>query len=94
MCRFLLGDVDACIALLASCGRLPEAAFFARTYAPSLMAAVVKAWQADLAGVNPKAAEGLANPEEYPNLFPDLAEALAAEALLARRRAAPLPSTR
>ncbi len=54
---------DACIDLLISCGRLPEAAFFARTYAPSRMTEVVKLWQGDLAKINPKAAESLANPD-------------------------------
>ena len=33
---------------------------------------MVQLWQKDLARVNPKAAESLANPEEYPNLFPNL----------------------
>ncbi len=33
---------------------------------------VVRLWQKDLAKINPKAAESLANPEEYPNLFPNL----------------------
>ena len=32
---FLLGDVDACIDLLCTTNRVPEAAFMARTYAPS-----------------------------------------------------------
>ena len=52
--------------------RLPEAAFFCRTYAPSLMPEVVTQWRADLAQQNPKAAESLADPAEYPNLFPNL----------------------
>jgi hypothetical protein len=63
VCHFLLGRLDACVDLLVGCGRLPEAAFFARTYAPSRVAEVVKLWQADLAKINPKAAESLANPE-------------------------------
>jgi hypothetical protein len=37
ICHFLLGRLDECVDLLVSCGRLPEAAFFARTYAPSRM---------------------------------------------------------
>ena len=112
ICHFLLGRLDACVDLLVGCGRLPEAAFFARTYAPSRMTEVlrgcardarelgcsgsldnpavaprssrgsaavhsppslpacschdkqiVKTWQGDLAKINPKAAESLANPE-------------------------------
>eukprot|EP00887_Chlorella_sp_A99_P008053 scaffold12.g8053.t1 len=94
ICRFLLNDLDACVALLVACGRLPEAAFFARTYCPSKVAEVVKLWQTDLAKINPKAAESLANPTEYPNLFPGIEEALRAEALLAAARARPAPSLR
>lgn len=37
---FLLGKVDACIDLLVASGRVPEAAFFARTYKPSRMSEV------------------------------------------------------
>ncbi len=33
-------------------------------------------WKKDLEKINPKAAESLADPEEYPNLFPDLDLAL------------------
>lgn len=55
---------------------------------------MVKLWQADLAKVNPKAAESLANPEEYPNLFPSLKEALQAEAYLEAQRAVPIPALR
>ena len=87
LCRFLLADVDGCIELLISCGRLPEAAFFARTYKPSRMSEIVTAWQEDLKMINPKAAESLANPEDYPNLFPDYQDALRAEKLLGEERA-------
>ena len=68
--RYMLGDRHGCVDLLIACGRLPEAAFFARTYCPSRVTEVVKLWQSDLMLINPKAAESLANPEEYPNLFP------------------------
>jgi len=36
--------------------------------------------------INQKAAESLADPEEYPNLFPDWEAALAAEAELREQR--------
>ncbi|KAL4457362.1 hypothetical protein ABPG75_012227 [Micractinium tetrahymenae] len=94
VCQFLLGRLDECIDLLVGCGRLPEAAFFARTYAPSRMTEVVKLWQGDLAKVNPKAAESLANPEEYPNLFPGIEDALKAEAWLRQKAAHPQPAAR
>jgi coatomer subunit beta' len=93
VCHFLLGRLDACVDLLVGCGRLPEAAFFARTYAPSRVAEVVKLWQADLAKINPKAAESLANPEEYPNLFPGIEEALRAEQYLRAQAAHPRPAS-
>ncbi|MCG8341017.1 MAG: hypothetical protein MI674_07155 [Cytophagales bacterium] len=54
MAHFLLGDLDECIQLLLESGRMPEAAFFARTYAPSKMSDVVSLWQDDLKKINPK----------------------------------------
>jgi Coatomer WD associated region len=79
LARFLLQDVDACVELLIASGRLPEAAFFARTYRPSRVPELVKLWQNNLKTVSAKAAESLASPEEYPNLFPDWEAALAVE---------------
>ena len=35
MANFLLGRLEECLEILTSTGRLPEAAFFARTYLPS-----------------------------------------------------------
>ncbi len=35
MSNFLLGKLEDCLEILVSTGRLPEAAFFARTYLPS-----------------------------------------------------------
>ena len=49
ICHFLLGRLDECVDLLMSCGRLPEAAFFARTYAPSRMTEVRRPAGAPLA---------------------------------------------
>lgn len=46
---------------------------FARTYLPSETSRVVKLWKQDLEKNNrPKVAESLADPENYPNLFPEL----------------------
>ncbi len=42
---------------------------------------VVGLWRADLRKVNPKAAESLADPSQYANLFPNMDSALQAEAL-------------
>ncbi len=40
---------------------------------------VVQLWRTDLAKINPKAAESLADPAQYANLFPDMDLALKAE---------------
>ena len=85
VCLFLLNKIDACIELLCETGRVPEAAFMARTYAPSKVSEVVALWKADLAKVNKKAAEALADPEEYKNLFPDFDLALRAEQEVRRK---------
>mmetsp|Transcript_1936 Transcript_1936/g.2994 ORF Transcript_1936/g.2994 Transcript_1936/m.2994 type:complete len:1036 (+) Transcript_1936:110-3217(+) len=84
----LLGQVDSCVDLLVSVGRLPEAALFCRAYAPSRMPPVVAAWKTDLQIQNAKAAEALADPSEYPNLFPDLETAIKAEAWVKKQSAA------
>jgi len=76
---FLLRNLEACLNLLCDTGRIPEAAFLARTYLPSHVSRIVKMWKQDLKSVNEKAAESLADPMEYENLFPDIALALVAE---------------
>jgi len=48
---FVLGDVSGCVDLLVASGRIPEAAFFARTYLPSRMSELVALWKTDLAKV-------------------------------------------
>lgn len=45
-------------------------------------------WKNDLAGLNSKAADALADPDEYPNLFPGLEDAVAAEPATAKTQAA------
>lgn len=40
LCQLLLGNLSACVDLLLASGRIPEAAFFARTYLPSRMTEV------------------------------------------------------
>ena len=49
-------------------------------------------WREDLSKTNKKAAESLADPMEYENLFPDLKEAVLAEKMLQRERAGLLPA--
>ncbi|KAM9500244.1 coatomer subunit beta' isoform 2-T2 [Clarias gariepinus] len=82
MTYFLQGKLDQCLELLIRTNRLPEAAFLARTYLPSQVSRVVKLWRESLSKVNQKAAESLADPTEYENLFPGLKEAFVAEQYL------------
>lgn len=79
MCHYLRRDIESCIDLLINTGRLPEAAFMARTYAPSQVSKVLDLWKNDLKKVNEKAAEALADPFQYPNLFPQFDAAIKAE---------------
>ncbi|XP_075717399.1 coatomer subunit beta' [Rhinoderma darwinii] len=82
---FLLGKIDTCLELLISTGRLPEAAFLARTYLPSQVSRVVKLWKESLSKINQKAADSLADPTEYENLFPGLKEAFVGEQYLKQK---------
>ncbi|KAL2911344.1 Coatomer subunit beta' [Polyrhizophydium stewartii] len=92
VCLHLLGQTEQCIDLLVATGRIAEAALFARTYAPSQVSRVVGLWKAALAKAGkPKAAEALADPAKYGNLFPDMDVAQLAEAAFQRRREHGLP---
>jgi len=67
---FQLGDKKSCVDLLVKTQRIPEAAIFARTYAPSLVPKVVETWREDLVSRNrPKLAARIASPSEQPNVF-------------------------
>ncbi|XP_042901558.1 coatomer subunit beta' [Parasteatoda tepidariorum] len=76
---FLLGKKEKALSMLVETGRLPEAAFFARTYLPSQVPKIVKLWKESLMKVNERASNALANPEDYENLFPGLDDAVKAE---------------
>ncbi|KAF7968238.1 hypothetical protein HWV62_31569 [Athelia sp. TMB] len=65
---FQLGDANACVDLLVKTKRAPEAALFARTYAPSNVPKAVNAWRDDLK-TRPKIAAGIAHPTENADLF-------------------------
>ncbi|KAH9325677.1 hypothetical protein KI387_005855, partial [Taxus chinensis] len=86
LCLFMLGKIEECIQLLVDGNRIPEAAFMARSYLPSKVSGIVSIWHNDLKKVNQKAAESLADPEEYPNLFEDWNLTLSAEDRLRRSR--------
>ncbi|CAO3613410.1 unnamed protein product [Cunninghamella blakesleeana] len=68
-----LGETEQVIDLLIKTDRIPEAAVFARTYAPQQMSKITKLWKSNLESQNrKKVAESLADPADYPNLFPDV----------------------
>ena len=72
ICLFLLNKIDDCIELLCDTGRIPEAAFMSRTYAPSKVSNVVELWKADLALVNRKGQMLLLTPQSTKICFPNL----------------------
>merc|ERR1712038_1606282 len=90
---FLLGDLEKCLEILIASNRIPEAAFFARTYLPSEISRVVALWGVQLGKVNEKAGQSLADPADYPNLFPDYQASLQAQQMLARERANVIPAS-
>jgi coatomer subunit beta' len=83
---FLRGRTADCLEMLLAAGRAPEAAFMARTYMPSEVSRMVLLWREQLRAVNPKAADSIADPADYANLFEGLEHALEAEAWLAQHQ--------
>ena len=53
---FLQGRVKECVQLLLDSDRIPEAALFARSYAPSLVPEIVAKWKAAVEQVRPRTA--------------------------------------
>merc|ERR1711862_440939 len=84
--NLLTGDVEACYDLLIQTHRLPEAAFFARTYLPSKVDETVTLWKNDLSKVSESAANALASPKENPKLFADYDIALQVENMFLQQR--------
>ncbi|XP_052820724.1 coatomer subunit beta'-like isoform X4 [Mya arenaria] len=82
--HFVLGRLENALDVLVNTGRLPEAAFFARTYLPSQVSRVVKLWRESLN--NKKAASSLADPTEYENLFPGFSDTVKCEQFLKPQR--------
>jgi len=89
---FMLGQLEKCLEVLISTNRVPEAAFFARTYLPSQISRVVGLWRTQLSKVNEKAGQSLADPADYPNLFPNYEASLAAEEMLRKERSQHIPA--
>lgn len=75
----LLGDLRKCLDLLITTDRLPEAAFFARSYLPDQVSHVVGLWRQQLSAISEKAGQSLADPKEYENLFPGLQDTIVAQ---------------
>ncbi|KAJ2102231.1 Coatomer subunit beta' [Coemansia sp. RSA 922] len=76
-CYQSLKQDEKCFELLLRIDRVPEAALFARTYLPSKVECVVPKWKELLVGLGKhKAAEAIANPKDYANLFPDFDRSL------------------
>lgn len=90
---FLLGDLRKCLQILIDTKRLPEAAFFARSYLPDEISNVVKLWREQLSAVNEKAGQSLADPCEYENLFPGLQDAIIAQKNLEKEFKSLLPAS-
>lgn len=82
----LTGNVEECANLLIATNRLPEAAFFARTYLPSRVDEIVSLWKDDLSKVSETAANALADPASNPELFPDHNVALQVEQMFLAQR--------
>eukprot|EP00731_Ephydatia_muelleri_P015251 Em0008g971a len=93
MSNFLLGRLEECLEILVQTKRLPEAAFFCRTYLPSQTSRVVQLWKEALSKSNPKGAQSIADPSEYENLFPDFSLSLQAEQYLKQERAELRPAS-
>ena len=81
--NFVLGKLDQCLDILIENQRLPEAAFFCRTYLPSQIGRIVGLWREKLKQMNmERAAQALANPTDYENLFPGLVDTYKTEQYL------------
>lgn len=93
LAHFMLADLNKCLEILISTDRLPEAAFFARSYLPDQISRVVKLWREKLSAINEKAGQSLADPEQYENLFPGLDEAIATQRFLEKEYSTFLPAT-
>ena len=81
--NFVLGKLDQCLEILIENQRLPEAAFFCRTYLPAQIGRIVGLWREKLQQMNmDRAAQALANPTDYENLFPGLVDSYKTEQYL------------
>jgi len=78
--------------ILIETDRIPEAAFFARTYLPSAMPRIVSLWKDSLNKISEKAAQSLADPINYENLFPLYQDSLKAQQYMDSQRTQRIPA--
>ncbi|ETV96981.1 hypothetical protein H310_09830 [Aphanomyces invadans] len=83
---FFLGQLKECVKLLVESKRLPEAAFFARSYDPTAIDVVLGAWREDLAQVSSRAAKALADPAKNVELFENFDKSIRAAQVVAQQR--------
>lgn len=86
----LTGNIEACVNILIATNRLPEAAFFARTYLPSRVDEIVGLWKTDLSEVSESAAKALISPSDDKASFPDFDIALKVQEMFLAQRASTL----
>lgn len=87
---FLMGNLQKCLQILIDTDRIPEAAFFARTYMPSEVSRIVELWK-NLS--KDKTGQSLADPAQYPNLFPKHTDALKAEQFVKKELTQKVPAS-
>ncbi|XP_063837636.1 coatomer subunit beta' isoform X1 [Ostrinia nubilalis] len=76
---FTLNNLQACLDMLIARDKMPEAAFFSRSYLPSQTSNVVKMWRDKVSATNKKSGQSLADPLQYENLFPEHKDSLTLE---------------
>ncbi|XP_042864924.1 coatomer subunit beta'-like isoform X2 [Penaeus japonicus] len=86
--HFLTGNLKDCLELLIKTNRIPEAAFFARTYMPGEMSRVVGLWKT---AAGEKIGQSLADPAQYDNLFPGLKDAVKSQQYI-QQQTKPIPA--
>ena len=86
---FISGQVKECLDLLIETNRIPEAAFFARSYMPSEIPRVLKLWRK---AAGETVGPSLADPKTYDNLFPGVKDGLKAEYFIKKTGQQALPA--
>ncbi|KAL7753389.1 Coatomer subunit beta' [Sorochytrium milnesiophthora] len=93
LCYNLLGDAHKCVEVLLSTERVPEAAFYAKTYAPSQVEGALEKWKALLeAAQKPRIAQSL-DAVQQSERYPDFDQQLAAERAAADKQKNREPAT-